>query len=146
MGALEDQKMAERIRVGLEQSAEISEHNVLVLVVDGMATLRGRVANPAEREEAEKVATAASGVAEVRNLIEVDREGASADHDLCRRLRVALQDAESLADAEIRVAVNSGLALLSGNVSAPAQRYKAERVVRKRGVAAVRNEIQVAGL
>jgi osmotically-inducible protein OsmY len=139
--------MAERIHIGLQESTEISEDNVLVLVVDGIATLRGGVASPGEREAAEKATTAGRGGADVRNLIEVNHEGANSDLELSRHIRVALEDAESLAEAEILVAVNSGFVLLSGNVSAPEQRYTAERVViRQYGVVAVRNEIQVAGL
>lgn len=145
MASAQNHEMSELVRVSLKEHPKIDENNIVVFAESGGITLRGRVADSTQRQAAEQIAVSTSRT-EVRNLIEVNRAGANADQDLSQHIQRALQETEGLCEADIRVFVNDGLALLSGSVPAPSQRYQAEKVVRRKGVTAVRNEIQVAGM
>jgi osmotically-inducible protein OsmY len=69
-----DLRIVEDIREALVDNDELSvnAHNVKVICVDGLVTLRGPVESTAERTTIESIAKGVSGVTRVDNQLEVD--------------------------------------------------------------------------
>ena len=85
----------------------------------------------------------------VENELQVVPEGrrdavAASDGDIRERVERALDDTESLREADIVVEVKNGVARLTGTVPRPEQRLAAAVVARRAaGVRAVREELHV---
>jgi hyperosmotically inducible periplasmic protein len=69
-----DLRIAQEIRKALVDNDQLSlnAHNVKVISVNGLVTLRGPVQSNAERDTVEVIATAVAGVTRVDNQLEVD--------------------------------------------------------------------------
>lgn len=65
-----NQEVANRIQKSL-QNSNVQMDQVEILVSDGKALLKGRVASPNDRKEAEKIAKKVKGVTAVQNKLEV---------------------------------------------------------------------------
>jgi hyperosmotically inducible periplasmic protein len=115
-----------------------------VEVTDGVVTLRGRVATPEARQEAEAVALRVPGVKAVRNELAVERAPVETapDDALSPRLRRLLSQDPHLRRARIRGRVADGFVTLEGRVADVEARAIASRLARALvGVKAVRNEL-----
>lgn len=116
---------------------------------DGRVTLFGIVPTKEAKAAAEEVARGVSGVRAVENELQVVPERrrdavTAADDDVRERVERALDDTESLREADIDVEVKNGVARLTGTVPRPEQRLTAAVVARRAaGVRAVREELRV---
>jgi hyperosmotically inducible protein len=68
---LDDAAVTARVKAKLTASAELNPFVVEVSTAQGVVSLMGRVRTPADRDEAERIARATSGVTGVRNLLAV---------------------------------------------------------------------------
>jgi osmotically-inducible protein OsmY len=115
----------------------------------GEVTLFGIVPTQEAKRAAEEVARGVSGVRAVRNELQVVAERRqeavrAADDEIAERVESAIERNESLRDADIDVAVENGVARLTGTVPRPEQRMTAAVVARQAaGVRAVREELRV---
>jgi hypothetical protein len=71
-GGLGDEAIAEAVRRELAEDAATTALEIDVTVMDGVVTLRGRVPDIEDVENAEEVASRVPGVVEVRDELEVD--------------------------------------------------------------------------
>lgn len=140
---LPDQRVAENVRRALEVHADITKEAITVSVRGGEVTLDGTVGSHWERTLAEDVAVGTEGVRGICNLLRVDPPEQREDACLAREMETALSLAAGLDDAETRVALVSGTAILSGEVEVLWQKLRAASVARRFGVRQIRNEIQV---
>jgi len=145
MAVVSDEELAEKVRSALEKRPEVSKDNITVLAGGGTVTLSGRVSSQAECALAEDIAGGIDGVDRVRSYLSVHREGSIADAQCARVLSEALRSTSELSDARIRVAVNYGVALLSGEVAKADQKNLAAATVKQRGIVSVLNELRVRG-
>jgi osmotically-inducible protein OsmY len=143
IAVISDEELAEKIRSALERHPEVSKDNITVLVSGGKVTLGGRVSDQAECALAEEVARSIESVNKVKNYLNVHPEGSVADAQCARMLSEVLRSINELSDAHIRVAVNYGVALLSGEVPTDDQKNWAEAMVKEYGIVSVLNELQV---
>lgn len=121
--------------------------DIEVAVVDGVATLRGRVASDEGRGAAEAAARGVEGVRAVRNELVVAPGGAvpdlGTDELLARAVVEAFQVDAVLAGAPIAVTVEGGVVRLTGDVADVVAAARASRVARQVvGVRAVRNALR----
>ena len=144
-GPLTDEQVGNNVRAALDAHADVTREVITVIVKGGVATLNGHVASRWERELAGDIALGARGVREVNNLLLVDLAGKIEDEALTRTIQYALSRTSGLEGCDVQVAVNSSTAVLSGTVTEPWHRRKAESVVDRYRVTDIRNEIIVDG-
>jgi hyperosmotically inducible periplasmic protein len=123
--------------------------SVHVDTVKGKMTLHGKVASPADKENAEKAARGIDGVKEVRNLLQVV---SSADEDRVEKsdsiiqkdVEAALRRDDALKQSSVSVqSVNKGTILLAGKAESLAAHLRAIETARSvPGVRSVRSEIE----
>jgi hyperosmotically inducible protein len=144
-GPLADDEVAENVRAAIDSHADVTKEVITVSATGGVVTLQGNVASRWERELAGDLALGARGVRDVRNLLLVDLSTKIEDQALMTNIQYAISRTSGLEDTRIRVAVNSSTAVLSGEVSEPWQRRRAESVASRFRVTEIRNEIAVRG-
>jgi osmotically-inducible protein OsmY len=76
-----DEEIADSVRRALARDAYVDRYEIAVSVVDGTAYLYGTVDTWFEKGRADTVAATAKGVEGVRNNLEVDREAAALSYD-----------------------------------------------------------------
>lgn len=140
---ISDAEVANLIRAALDAHADITREAITVSVAAGEATLAGRVSSRWERLIAQDVTLSVRGVRSVQNLLIVDLPEHLEDEALAREIQAALRDTPDLRDAAVRVAVNGGVAVLSGDVRTALQKEAAEAALRQFRPIHVRNEILV---
>jgi osmotically-inducible protein OsmY len=115
---------------------------VQVVVHDGHVTLTGRTVWHYQARDAEKAMRHIKGVRGVFNHIEV--AGGAVARDVRHRIVQALHRAADLDARHIALAVDGGIARLTGSVTTWQQRETAERAAASApGIVRVRNEIRV---
>lgn len=142
-GMLTDEEIANNVRAVLDAHADVTREVITVAVVAGTVTLQGHVASRWERALACDVALGARGVREVKNLLLVDLGAKIEDEALTNTIQHAISRTSGLYDCDIQVAVNANTAVLSGAVSEPWHRRKAESVAERHRVTDVKNEITI---
>lgn len=142
---LPDEEVANLVRVALDAHANIVKEAITVSVVEGVVTLAGAIRRPWERSIAEDVALGVRGVREVRNLLLVDFVEQFDDEKLARAIESALVHTCGLRNVPIRVAVNGGLVVLSGEVSRLWQKEIAASVAQTFKLFRLRNDLVVTG-
>lgn len=143
-GILDDEVVANNVRAALESSADVTKEVITVSVKSGVVTLEGHVATTWERAVAGDIALGARGVRDVRNMILVDLPRKIDDTVLTTSIHDAMIRSSALQNTSIRVAVSDGAVVLSGTVSEPWQRRRAQRVAERFPVTSVRNEIKIS--
>ena len=132
--------------LGLDAHADIIKETITVSVVGGVVTLAGTVRRPWERDVAQDVALGVRGVREVRNLLLVDLMEQMDDEAMARVIESVLIHTRGLRNVPLRVAVNGGLVVLSGEVPRLWQKEIAASAAQTFGPFRFRNEIVVTGL
>jgi len=126
---------------GLDVNVDTYDHEV---------TLFGMVPTKEAKATAEQIAKSVSGVKTVKNELEIVPEKRketvqAADGDIEKRVENAIEQTDSLKDADITVEVSNGVARLTGTIERPEQRMTAAVVAREAaGVKAVKEELRVA--
>jgi len=133
--------MADSRVPGLDVNVDTYDHEV---------TLFGMVPTKEAKATAEQIAKSVSGVKTVKNELEIVPEKRketvqAADGDIEKRVENAIEQTDSLKDADITVEVSNGVARLTGTIERPEQRMTAAVVAREAaGVKAVKEELRVA--
>jgi osmotically-inducible protein OsmY len=113
-------------------------------------TLFGMVPTAESKAKAEEIARGVAGVKSVKNELQVVPEKRhdavqAADGEIEKRVENAIENNDSLHDADIKVQVSNGVARLTGTVDRPEQRMTAAVVAREApGVKAVTEELQIS--
>jgi len=142
-GAIADEDVARHVRSALDSQADLTPESIKIAVRNGKVTLSGHTASASERVAAEDIALSARGVRSVENLILVDPVEAVTDTVLAAEIQSALGVTRGLALEDIRIAIASNVAVLTGQVGELWQKEMAEKVVRRFGLLRVQNDIVV---
>lgn len=144
-----DAWIAAKVKAALLTAEDVPAGSVHVDSVDGLVTLHGSVATPAEKANAEVAARSVKGMREVRNLLQVVPARAQAavavsDEALAKAVSAALTDDPALADSSIVVlSVNKGVVLLTGSAKTLSDHLRAlDDVSAVAGVQRVASQIQ----
>jgi len=119
---------------------------ITVIVADGIATLTGCVGSYAEKLAAERAALRIKGIRGVAQGIHVVSRTRSdtADNNIARRVLNLVDWNTAIPSGHVRVKVEDGYVVLTGDVEWQFQKMAAERAVGTLpGVKAIRNEIHV---
>ncbi len=141
----DDHQTAEQVRAALDAQADIVKETITVSVTNGVVVLAGTAASSWERDLALDVAIGVRGVREVKNLLLVDPVEQVDAAALADKIEKALGQARRLKNVPVRVGVNGGHVVLSGEVPELQQKEIAERVARRFGPLWIHNEIVVTG-
>jgi len=145
-GPVSDEDVARYVRAMLDAHADITKPAITVTVKDGEVTLAGHVGSHAERTLAVDLTMSAKGVRSVLDVLVVDLQHQVDDQALSRQIEAELAQTRGLRSANIKVAVNGQVAVLSGRVNELWQRETAEAVTVRFPLRAVRNDILVTGM
>jgi osmotically-inducible protein OsmY len=138
-----DDEIAENVRIALDAHAEITKEVITVSASSGVVKLEGRVASTWERALARDIALGVRGVSEVNDILLVDLGGKIEDEALMRNIQAAISEASELRDANIRVAVTGGKAVLSGEAPDLWRKRRAGEIANRFRASDVRNDIIV---
>lgn len=139
-----------KTKIALMTTNNVSAADLNVDSVNGVVTLHGKVATPAEKEKAEQVAAKIDGVKSVKNLLQIvpasKREVVErADADVKGAVESAFKANARVKDSGISVAsVNKGVVLLGGKAKSLESHLEAVQVAHAvKGVRRVATEVQV---
>jgi len=137
-----------KAKIALLTTKGVSGTAIHVDTTDGRITLHGSVGTEQEKAKADQVARGIEGAREVRNLLQVVPEPASAamtvsDADLKVRVTKALESDEALGDSRVQVeSVNGGVVLLGGTARTLSDHRRAiEDAARVGGVLRIESNI-----
>jgi osmotically-inducible protein OsmY len=112
-----DDEIVRRVNSALERNPYLNRHDVVVMSYNGKVFLSGAVGTRFERREAERVAWAVNGVAEVQNDITVSRYWTyKSDWEINRDVESQLFWSPFVDSDRITVTVNDGVVMLQGTV------------------------------
>jgi osmotically-inducible protein OsmY len=139
----QDEELAERIRIALQQDPDIRSYLINVRVRSGRVMLWGRVDSPFERNRAAEIAMQVKGVATVLNRL-IDPARWAWDYDWQVRTRVERGLVQRLGSMEdLNVVVEDGVATITGTTSTVENRRIVEEIALESGAFDVVNQIQV---
>ena len=140
---LSDTDITTAVENNLDTDPAVSANLIDVATFDGIVTLDGKVPNLLSKGRAARVAESIKGVRSVVNTLQVMPQ-IRTDRQIRRDIEVALL-ADPAADSyEISVAVNDGIATLTGTVESRAEKQLADRVAKTvRGLKQLNNDIMV---
>ncbi len=141
-----DTRLAEQVRLALLLAPALRQHKISVSVNNGVALLEGRVMTKAARERAADAAAGIRGVVRVVNRLAVvtDRPAAPREDWQLRQDIVSELAWSPFVDADdIHVAVEDGVAVLTGVVDDLRARRTATANARDGGAIQVRNHLKV---
>jgi len=156
---LPDAVIRQNVLDALARDPYVGDFGLVVLVRNGKAYLDGRVGNHFEQEHAADVAAGITGVAEVENRLDVSGTTCATglrpygqpaqglrpapDHALAERIRQRHHWSAGLYHQDVHVAVENGVALLTGTVDTWFDREQAGFEAYEAGAHFVNNELQV---
>jgi len=139
-----DQEITQKVEDALRRDPFVDRFEVGVTTFGREVSLAGEVDSWFDRSRAETVASTVQGVIDVHNNLEVSREAALVGD---RRLEEAIEDelfwSPFVDSDEINVAVDGGVATLTGAVDNWADYSWAAENAREAGARSVRNNIKV---
>jgi osmotically-inducible protein OsmY len=147
----DDQVAAEITRrLGAEPKLSMAAKGVKVSVDHGVATLRGDVSSPLEKDAIHAIANGAPGVVGLSDELALARVPSSADSDrvIEQNARRALRADGTLQNVvrDVDVTSTNGVVTVRGSVASDEERRTIERIVEGTpGVAAVTNDVGVHG-
>jgi len=140
-----------KLKIALFTTEELATSDISVDTVDGRVTLYGKVPGEAQKKKAEEVARQASGVSDVRNLLQVvpPQKAAAVEASDARtqqNVEEALAKDRELESSGIRVAaVSAGVVVLGGTAHSSIELLRAIDVARHvPGVRRVQNTVTIA--
>ncbi|MFW6107168.1 MAG: BON domain-containing protein [bacterium] len=141
-----DAQLAQQVRDALKRDPYVERHQINVSVLNGKAYLYGTVDSDFEKWQADDVAARVSGVVEVQNNLTVSEAWTWKDDWKIR------QDIESnlywnpyVDEESVAVAVEDGVATLTGTVDSWYERRRAADEAWEAGAKSVINELRVRG-
>jgi hyperosmotically inducible protein len=147
----DDAWITTKVKIALLTDDTVDGIDIDVDTVDGRVTLHGNVDSDIEKAEAEVVARRVQGVADVRNLLAVNRGGERAaeaakvsDESLKEQVETVLKRDAALEGSDIEVkSVNGGIVVLAGEAKTLSAHQRAIRDARAvPGVRQVASEIR----
>jgi hyperosmotically inducible periplasmic protein len=165
-GDFDDAAVANRVSAKLGIDPDLRKYDIYVNSEENIVTLRGMVASPQERQEAERIARDSRGVRGVNNMLEVG-EGAGGgggggagngggggdevegerdrpDAWLTTKVTSKLATELDVRARDVDVDTENAVVTLSGVVRSSQEAQEAERLAREtEGVREVRNELRV---
>lgn len=124
---------------------EVDPSEIGVSAVNGIVTLRGRIATHAERVAAVDAARRTVGVIDVHDELSVDYVGAGRDLEIADAVRHALDLTVAVPPSAVFVEVHEGVVTLTGTLAWHFERVGAERAAENvPGVRAVVDRIQLS--
>jgi osmotically-inducible protein OsmY len=148
---VDDATIDSRVAKRLDANDETQRYEIDAGAIDNVVTLRGEVAEHTERVAAEKIARETPGVDAVHNMVMVRNDPrrdaiqrSVEDSMLADKIAARLNADRTVRPFDIEVEVTGGLVTLTGFVSGPTVKARAERIVRDtEGVATVTNDLRV---
>ena len=145
--ALVDTKTQAEVLARLAADTDTNPFDIAVAVAQGVVTLTGTVDDAADRDEAERLAGASTGVVRVVNEIVVGTTEPVVrldDGAVTATVKAKLAASSQLNPYDIQVATADGAVSLSGQVATEAEKAEAERLARETdGVVRVHNFLTV---
>jgi osmotically-inducible protein OsmY len=140
-----DRRTQELVLAALEREPGIDAAQIGVSVVDGVATLRGRVPTFRQKWLAERTARHVASVRAVANDLEVARADATtSDAVIAQAVADAIDRESAIPAGRVKATIRNGWVTLNGTTTWQFQRAAAERAVRNvRGVKGVANSIVI---
>jgi osmotically-inducible protein OsmY len=138
-----DEAIAERVLQALFSAAPLRRERIAMRIARGRVTLSGSVGTEAERAAAARLVAAVEGVAEVANLVTVERHGRTTEAaqgvaeayggdaeggDVAGRIEAVFVREAGLGATEVTIAAVGGKVVLSGRVRSWRERDLAERI------------------
>lgn len=143
-----DAALTAKVKAKLAADPEINPFKIDVDTDNGMVTLRGRVDEQGDRDEAVKLARKTSGVRGVHDELQVGAppkdEAPGTDVAIATAVKAKLAADPDVSSLNVDVDVEDGVVTLSGLVRSEYAKDHAEELAEKvSGVRSVHNEIQV---
>jgi osmotically-inducible protein OsmY len=138
-----DEAIAERVLQALFSAAPLRRERIATRIARGRVTLSGSVGTEAERIAAARLVAGVEGVAEVANLVTVERHGRTTGAargvaeayggdaeggDVAGRIAAVFVREAGLGATEVTIAAVGGRVVLSGRVHSWRERDLAERI------------------
>jgi osmotically-inducible protein OsmY len=138
-----------KVKMALLTAEDVPATAVSVDTVDGKVTLHGTVSSADEKARAETAARGVSGVADVRNLLQVVEKPQQkameySDEQISTEVTKRLKAEPGLADSSVKVeSVNGGVVLLSGDAKTLTDHLQAMEIAESTpGVKRVASEVK----
>jgi osmotically-inducible protein OsmY len=140
-----DTELADRVRNAIERDPYLERYDITVTVVNGKAYLYGAVDSQFEKTQAEMVASNVAGVIEVSNELDVtERWTWRDDWEIRQDIESELWWSPFVDSDQVTVAVDDGVATLTGTVDSWQERSAAAENAREGGAKRVRNRLRVS--
>jgi osmotically-inducible protein OsmY len=138
-----DSDIADDVRTRLWDSSALNLRQLEVGVADGNVSLRGKVANWSEKQEAELLASEVRGVRQVNNELSIEYASRRPDEAIRQDVVASIGRDVYLVGLPIDVSVHDGTVTLSGAVGSAYQRERATGAAWVGNVKAVKNDLKV---
>jgi len=138
-----DSGITSAVEAGLSEARGVSLNGVDVATSQGVVTLSGSVDNLLDQVRAQKTAEGIRGVLDVTDTITVN-PASLPDEDIRKHIQAALQQDPATDSYQTTVAVQDGVATLTGSLASYAEKQLVTRVADGvKGVKEVRNQIAI---
>jgi osmotically-inducible protein OsmY len=138
--SLTDEEVKQSVQSALLRNALIEIHEIQAEVSDGVVTLNGTVDSRLEKQLCGTMAKGVKGVVELKNAIRVKPGKKRPDEEIEKELRQRLANEVRVDDAQIRVRIEDGNAILSGSVGSLQEKNLAVNLAYIAGVRSVSAE------
>ena len=135
-------EITEQIRAAFKAQKMVSAEDIKPTVNGSKVTLSGSVGTLDERDLAREIVTQIPGVVAIQNNLEVTFEGIRKDSQIEEQLRFIIKDDPLYAGLDLKVAVKSGVAKISGDVGTKGEH---DRLIRNSYVTGV-IDVQIGDL
>ncbi|HID21220.1 MAG TPA: BON domain-containing protein [Planctomycetaceae bacterium] len=136
-----NQQVAEAIAAALRK-AKLSGYEMEVVFKDGVATVKGTIESPDQKQRVSQVVAQVPGVKVVKNQLAVKTSRTQpSSQDIANRIARALRQAK-LSSSGIEIEVRDGVAKLTGTIVDPLQKAKVAEIAKSvPGVTSVDNRL-----